>query len=58
MIEASGFLISKMKMVKLQHQQAQYLFQYKSKSPFFKEEIDFLCSDFVTGIEVVGDNCV
>ena len=29
-----------------------------TKAPFFKEEIDFLCSDFVVGLEIVANNCL
>jgi len=53
-----GFVISKMKMVKLSKEEAAEFYSSIKGEPFFGETIDFMTSDVVTAMEVVGNHAI
>merc|ERR1719359_1719370 len=53
-----GFVISKMKMVKLSKEEAAEFYSSIKGKPFFGETIDFITSDVVTAMEVVGNHAI
>merc|ERR1719331_712898 len=53
-----GFVISKMKMVKLSKAEAAEFYSGIKGTPFFEETVDFICSDVVTAMEVVGNHAI
>ena len=42
----------------MQIQDAQEFYSQHFGKPFFKELCDFICSDFVVGLELISDDCI
>jgi nucleoside-diphosphate kinase len=57
-IYGMGFVISGMKMVKLSREDAEEFYASQRGQPHFGAMVDFISSDVVTAIEVVGDHAI
>eukprot|EP00331_Platyophrya_macrostoma_P015880 CAMPEP_0176472858 /NCGR_PEP_ID=MMETSP0127-20121128/41985_1 /TAXON_ID=938130 /ORGANISM="Platyophrya macrostoma, Strain WH" /LENGTH=280 /DNA_ID=CAMNT_0017867791 /DNA_START=41 /DNA_END=879 /DNA_ORIENTATION=- len=57
-IEQSGFVIGNLKMAKLTLGDAQEFYAEHKGKPFFTELTNFICSDFVVGLELVAEDCI
>lgn len=53
-----NFRISKMKMVKFNREIAEEFYGEHKGKPFYEELINFICSDLVLGLEIVGDDAI
>jgi len=57
-IENSGFVIGNIKMAKMTLNDAQEFYAEHKGKPFYPELTNFICSDFVVGMELVGDGAI
>merc|ERR1719235_528372 len=53
-----GFVISKMKMVKLSKEEAAEFYSAEKDKPYFADLVAHVTSDVVTAMEVVGDSAI
>merc|ERR1719375_2712839 len=53
-----NFIIAQMRMVKMTKADAEEFFAAEKGQPFFGETIDFITSDVVTAMEVVGNHAI
>lgn len=57
-IEHKGFRISNIRMTKMTLQHAQHFYGEHIGKPFYEELTNFICSDFIVGMELVAGNCI
>ncbi|CAD8056661.1 unnamed protein product [Paramecium sonneborni] len=57
-IEKNGFVIGNLKMTRMQIADAQQFYGEHKGKPFFDELTQFICSDFIVGLELIADNSV
>lgn len=57
-IESAGFRISNIRMTRMTLKDAQQFYGEHQGKPFFEELTNFICSDFIVGLELVATDCI
>jgi len=57
-VEQNGFVIGNLKMTKMTLADAQEFYAEHKGKPFFDELTNFMCSDFIVGMELISENSI